>query len=101
MPQNFDKDSNARLDYKFDWAAKTNGSGDDDWLKDGDTISTFTVTADDGITVDDATLTNANTSVTVWLTGGTVGESYDVTNHIVTAAGREDDRTIRIYVREA
>lgn len=84
----FIHDPDAVLDYIWDWTA---------WL-DSDTISTATTTADTGITVDSTT--NTTTTATVTLSGGTAGENYDVTVHITTAAGLEDDRTIRIQVRE-
>ena len=80
------------MDYAIEWG---------EWLG-VDTISESTWEAGDGITIaSDPAPSSTGTRTTVWLSGGTVGESYDVTNHIVTAAGREDDRTIRIYVREA
>jgi len=98
----FEKDANSVLDYKFDWAPLTNGSegGVTDWLDtaNSETISTKTVTADSGITVDSSALTDTNTSVTVWLSGGTVGVTYDVTCQIVTSASRTDERTISIKV---
>jgi hypothetical protein len=91
-PQNFDKDDDAKLDYSIDYG---------EWLG-ADTISASTWEAEEGITIaTDPAPSLSGQRTTVWLSGGTVGESYDVTNHIVTAAGREDDRTIRIYVREA
>lgn len=83
------KDPDAILDYSINWSS---------WLVTGDTIATSTWTAETGITVDSDS--NTTTAATVWLSGGTLGESYDVTNHIVTDAGREDDRTITILVRE-
>lgn len=81
------KDPDAVLDYLFDWSA---------WLSAGETIQTSAVTAEAGITVDSDT--NTTTATTVWLSGGTVGESYQITNRIVTNQGRTDDRTIDIYV---
>ena len=42
MPSAFTKDPQAVLDYKFDWAALTNGSCASDWLDDGETISSKT-----------------------------------------------------------
>jgi hypothetical protein len=36
----------------------------------------------------------------VWLSGGTVGERYTVTTRITTSAGRTDDRSIEIWVRQ-
>ena len=92
----FLKDSDAVLDYLFDWAASTNGNGATDWLSAGETIADHTITATTGLTVDSSSLANTAASVVVWLSGGTVGNSYDVTCHITTSAGREDDRTIKI-----
>jgi len=40
------------------------------------------------------------TSATVWLSGGTAGQSYIVTNRITTAAGRTEDRSFTIRVEE-
>ena len=99
----FVKDPDAVLDYKFDWAADTNGSTDNDatdWLASGETISSHTIIEETGITVDSSSLTDTNTSVTVWLSGGTADNHYDVTCRIVTSESRTDDRTIQIYVKE-
>lgn len=87
----FDKDPSAVLDYKFDWS---------DWLASGETISTKTVTPENGITVDSSSITDTNASVTVWLSGGTAGNVYDVACRITTSASRTDDRTIKITCRE-
>lgn len=88
MPQSHSKDPDAVLDYMVDWT---------NWLA-GDTIATSTWSADTGITIDSNT--NTTTVATVWLSGGVAGEQYQVTNHIITAMGREDDRTIRIRLSE-
>lgn len=85
----FAKDPDAVLDYQFDWS---------DWLTAGDTIASYTIDADTGITVDDDS--NTTTAVTVWLSGGEALSNYNVTCHIVTAAGREDDRTAVIKVED-
>lgn len=101
MPQRVIKDAQAVLDYKFDWANTTNGGDVADWLDTAgdEVISTYTVTANDaGITIDSDELSDDDTSVTVWLSGGTVGETYRITNHIVTSLGREDDRTLTVKV---
>ena len=88
MARSFVKDPNAVLDYEWDWSA---------WLGT-DTIASHTVTAATGLTVDSSTATS--TAVTAWLSGGSVGASYAVTCHVVTAAGREDDRTVTVTVME-
>lgn len=82
----FTKDPQAGLDYSIDWS---------DWLSN-DTIVTSTWTVPTGITK--VTDTKTTTVTTVWLSGGTVGQAYDVMNEITTTAGRKDDRTIRIRV---
>lgn len=89
----YTKDPDAVLDYSIDWS---------DWLPDTDTItaSTYTVVSDaaDAVVVDDSSFTT--TTTTVWLTGGVVGTKYTVTNHITTSAGRQDDRSLTISIKE-
>ena len=85
----FTKDPQAVLDYEVDWS---------DWLEGGDTISASEWTAPDGITIEEDS--NTTTTATVWLSGGTAGEIYDVVNGISTNGGRDDDRTIRIVVKQ-
>ena len=85
------KDPDAVLDYVWDWG--TQGA----WLGT-DTIDSAVVTVPDGLTLDDTIVTT--TTVTAWLSGGTVGESYTVTCHIVTAGGREDDRSMIFSMEE-
>jgi hypothetical protein len=80
-------DVNAVLDFAWDWS---------NWLADLETIVTSTVTASPGISVDSSS--NTNTKVTVWLSGGTSGRIYTVTNLISTNQGRTDERTITIRV---
>lgn len=91
MPQQFTKDPDAVLDYKFDWS---------DWLATNETISSQTTTASTGLTVDSSSITDANKSVTVWLSSGTVGNTYTVRSRITTSASRTDDRTMQIVIRD-
>lgn len=84
----FEKDPDAVLDYTRDWTTYLNG----------DAIATSTFIVPAGITKDSET--NDTTSATVWLSGGADGEYYLVTNRITTAAGRTDDRSFLIYVKE-
>ena len=97
---NFTKDDDAVLDWKFDWKSESNGRGFEDWLDTSETISSHTITAETGITVDSSELADTNTSVIAWLSGGTAGTTYDVSCEIVTSAGRTDERTITISVVE-
>ena len=82
----FTKDPEAVLDYGIDWDAH-------DWLG-ADTISTSTWTVPSGITK--VTDSKTTTTTTIWLSGGTAGETYPVKDHIVTAGGRAEDCTLTI-----
>lgn len=83
-------DPQATLDYTFDWS--TLG-----WLADGETIATATVTAQTGLTIDSQT--TGSEAVTVWIsTDGTLGDRT-LACRITTSAGRTDERTINLDVR--
>lgn len=84
-------DPQAKLDYAIDWSA---------WLQSGETINTSTWTVPTGITQSTPAPSHTTTAATIWLTGGTVGTHYTVTNHITTSMGREDDRSLFIRVIE-
>lgn len=92
------KDPDAFLDYRFDAKAQTNGTGNEDFLTASDTIASFAVTADAGLTVDSTSKVDDDTAVVVWLSGGTLGEAYLVNCRITTAAGRVQDKTIRVRI---
>jgi hypothetical protein len=85
---NFTKDPTAILDYSIDWS---------DWLLE-DTILTSNFTVGAGLTVDLST--NTTTSTTVWLSGGTIGFTYNVVNKITTAGGRQDSRTFTVTIEK-
>lgn len=84
----FVKDPAAVLDYYLDWSA---------WLA-GDTLSTSTWVATGTVLIRDAAMVGSVT--VIWVEGGSTGELVDLTNHIVTVAGREDERTLRLILRE-
>lgn len=100
MATSFTKDPEAVLDYTFDWKPLTHGvaAATSDWLATGETISSYTVTAQTGLTKDSDS--QADGVVTVWLSGGTAGINYKVACKIVTSAGRTDERSIWIKVVE-
>lgn len=85
------QDPQAIKDYKIDWS---------DWLADaptpGDTISASSWTVHTDLTA--TTEGFDDDSATIWLAGGTVGETYEIINHITTAAGREDDCTFKLRI---
>lgn len=82
----FVKDPDAVLDYQCDWAS---------WLDDDIIVDSVWV-VQDGMTKDSDAYTSTN--ATIWLSGGTAGVRYSVTNRITTSGGRVDDRSITINV---
>lgn len=83
----FEKDPTSVQSFSIDWSP---------WLGVDTIASSSWEASDPGITIDHDDKTN--TSTTVWLTGGTAGQYYDLHNTVLTAGGRTDKRTIRIYV---
>jgi len=89
MAVTFIKDPDAVLDYYFDWT---------DWLDDGETISSRTVTVQSGLTK--ASDAESGGIVVAWLSGGTVGTTYTVACKVVTSDGRTDERSMHIKVQQ-
>lgn len=85
----FIQDPQATLDYPFDWSARL---GDDP-------IQASAFVVDAGFTVESDEVVDTSNTI-VWLSGGTRNKRYAVTNHIITAGGREDDWTIYVLVKE-
>lgn len=87
----FIKDPNAVLDYGFDWS---------DWLQSGETIVTSTWINPDGITINSSS--SLSESTVAWISGGTAGKTYRLTNRVVTSnsPARTEDRTLTIEVQE-
>ena len=96
------KDPQAILNYGFDWAdggANDGTSSDTGWLQsDTITASTWTVGGGTSLVIDSDS--NDTTTTTVVLSGGTANTTYTVTNHITTAAGYEDERSIQVKAQE-
>lgn len=89
MSRSHIKDPNAKKPYGVDWGV---------WLVSGDSIATAAWIVPTGIVKESESLAGAQ--ATIWLSGGTDGQHYDVTSRITTALGMIDDQTIRIYVRQ-
>lgn len=83
------KDPNDVIDYRIDWS---------NWLRDGDTVLLSEWIVPAGITMDSEL--NDNSSTTIWLSGGTAGQQYSLTNRITTTQGRQRDKTITITVKD-
>lgn len=99
MTSRFVKDPDATLDYTVNWASEdgTNdgSSSDTGWLQ-GDTITASTWTVPAGLTrVSDS---NTDTTATIFISGGTAGKRYRLTNKITTVGGRIEERTLTITV---
>lgn len=92
------KDPDAVLDYRFDAKAQTNGTGNEDFLTGSDTIASFSITAEAGLTVDSSSKVDDDTAVIAWLSGGTLGQAYLVNCRINSSAGRTQDKTIRVRI---
>ena len=84
----FIKDPDATLDYTINWSKFLNG----------DTISTSAWTVPSGLT--QVLVTNTTTTATVWISGGTLDVVYEVSNRMTSTAGRIDDRTFTITIKQ-
>lgn len=84
----YKKDPDAILDYTFDWAPYL--------LPTTDTIATATWLPDAGLTV--VSQSHTASTATAFVSGGTAGQSLNLTCRITTAGGRTDDRTITLVI---
>lgn len=82
------KDPDDILDYQIDWSARLGA----------DTIVTSTWIVPAGITKNGES--NTATAATIWLSGGTADITYTLTNRITTAAGRQIDKSVNIFIQE-
>jgi len=89
-------DPDAVLEYGFDYST---------WLEADETIEDATWTlsptgvgALEKATVHEESITDGK--CVVWLQGGVEGVVYLATCHITTSAGRQDDRTLKIRVKQ-
>lgn len=85
----FVHDPDAVLDYSIEWRS---------WLPTGDSISSASWTVPSPLVLVAESLSGSR--ATVWVSGGVVGGDHRITCHVVTAEGREDDRSIRLVVAE-
>lgn len=81
------KDPDEVKDYRINWVD----------LLGTDTITTSTWFVPAGITKDSDS--NTTTTTTIWLSAGTVGESYSLLNRITTASLRTHDRTVTLKMK--
>lgn len=86
MIKTFEKAPTDVLDYTIDWTSFLNG----------DVISTSTWTVSTGLTKGSDSKTT--TTTTVWISSGTLGQSYEVTNTIITAGGRTKSQCFEVLI---
>lgn len=84
------KDPNEYLDYTLDWTARVT-------TDDAITSSTWMTPTSGGLTI--ASTSNASWTTTVWLSNGTIGITYQLTNRISTVFGRVMDQTCKIKIK--
>lgn len=92
--RNFEKDPDEELDYLNDWSAL---------LAADETIATSAWVVPAGITEindGDQPTDHDNTTAWIWLSGGTLGDTYTITNRITTNQHRTYDRSIRIMIEQ-
>lgn len=84
------KDPDEVLDYQIDWGER---------LQDAETISTsaWTITGSDSVLTEDSNSISGESTV-IWLSSGTLGVRYTLTNRIVTDAGRTMDQSVRLKI---
>lgn len=89
----YDKDPAANKDYGFDWTA---------WMSSGDVTSSSTFSSDIS-TVNSSTLAITSSSIssyqtTCFIGSGVSGGVHKITNRIVTAQGRTDERSFDMKI---
>ncbi|MEU3052264.1 phage fiber-tail adaptor protein [Streptomyces griseus] len=87
MATNHLKDPDATLDWIFDWSA---------WLVPNERIDASVMTTSPGITLESSNFSDS--TATAWVSGGSEGRVYQVSNKITTNHGRIDERSITIRV---
>lgn len=87
----FTKDPDAQLDYTIDWSSWLADSGDDSIVSSIWNVQSGIIAESDSST---------ETTATIWLSGGTLGKQYLVTNRITTNGGRINDRTVVIKIAQ-
>lgn len=92
------KDPEAVLDYRFGWGPDPR-SLKAPWLEDTETITSYSVIVPTGLTEEQSELTPDGKDVVVWLSGGTVGNTYSVECRITTTLSRTDVRRMDIFVQ--
>jgi hypothetical protein len=86
----YTKDPGEKKDYAIDWSDHLGA----------DTIATSTWVVGTGLTESTPAPSATTTVATIWLSGGTAGTEYRVTNHVITTQGREFERSFMVNVQD-
>jgi len=89
------KDPDEVLDYQINWAGTPEVPGP--LFASADIIATSTWIVPVGITKDSDS--DTDTTTTIWLSGGTLGATYEFLNRITTTGGRTMDQSVRLRIR--
>ena len=85
------KDPDAVLDYYFDWSS---------WREGADTIATVAILLAPGAAITINSHDFNGGMVRVWISGGVAGTVEFVTCRVTSTAGRTDDMTNRLRIRQ-
>jgi hypothetical protein len=92
-----EKDPQGTLDYTIDWSS---------WINSGDSItaSTWAIETISGdaspMTTSSNSFNAGSSTTTIWLSAGTAGNKYIITNTITTNNGITEERYFRIFVKD-
>jgi hypothetical protein len=86
------KDPDDVVDLEFNWVVFLES------FDTADSIDSSSFLLPDGLTEDSTS--NTTLRARIWLSGGSAGQMYRVTNRIVTDGGRTKDMTQYVLVRE-
>lgn len=85
------KDPDEVLDYRIEWT--------DRLTSESLSTSTWFISGPDSALVQDSA-TIEDTQAVVWLSAGTLGAVYTLTNRVTTSAARTMDQTVRLKIKE-
>ena len=103
MSKQFEKTANEELDFKFDFKPFSNGrdGAQTDYLQAGETIASYVLTVETGITKDSDAKADTDTTVLMWMSGGTLNDTYTITCLATTSEARVLERVINIKIVKA
>lgn len=94
------KDPDAVLDYQWVWTADLGDDTIDSAVFDVYTADGEEIPETDATPVNVDSFSNTTTTATAFLSGGTLNHTYLIVCHVVTAGGREDDKTLKLRITQ-